>query len=128
MLEHYNPIATLMHTMPKPVIAAINGAAVGIGQPVWTSDSGGLVFTEVNDNWRSYRARYHRLGRPVAEDVTLYDQFADSYLRGDAIIAVIGAGAMGASIAFHLATLGADDVVLCENSAGGATRPHDNRI
>ncbi|HEV2043414.1 MAG TPA: S9 family peptidase, partial [Sphingomicrobium sp.] len=33
--------------------------AVGIGQPVWTSDSAGLVFTEVNDQWRSYRARYH---------------------------------------------------------------------
>jgi oligopeptidase B len=47
---------------------------VGIGQPVWTSDSGGVVFTEVNDNWRSYRARYHRLGRPVDEDVTLYEE------------------------------------------------------
>jgi oligopeptidase B len=47
---------------------------VGIGQPVWTSDSAGVVFTEVNDNWRSYRARYHRLGRPVDEDVTLYEE------------------------------------------------------
>jgi oligopeptidase B len=47
---------------------------VGIGQPVWTSDSAGIVFTEVNDNWRSYRARYHRLGRPVEEDVTLYEE------------------------------------------------------
>jgi oligopeptidase B len=24
----------------------------------------GIVFTEVNENWRSYRARYHRLGAP----------------------------------------------------------------
>lgn len=47
---------------------------VGIGQPVWTSDSAGLVFTEVNEHWRSYRARYHRLGRPIAEDVTLYEE------------------------------------------------------
>ena len=47
---------------------------VGIGQPVWTSGSDGIVFTEVNDNWRSYRARYHRLGRPVSEDVTLYEE------------------------------------------------------
>jgi oligopeptidase B len=47
---------------------------VGIGQPVWTSDSTGIVFTEVNDNWRSYRARYHRLGRPEADDVTLYEE------------------------------------------------------
>ena len=47
---------------------------VGIGQPVWTSDSKGVVFTEVNENWRSYRARYHRLGRPTSEDKTLYEE------------------------------------------------------
>jgi oligopeptidase B len=47
---------------------------VAIGQPVWASDSAGIVFTEVNDNWRSYRARYHRLGRPLDEDVTLYEE------------------------------------------------------
>jgi oligopeptidase B len=47
---------------------------VGIGQPVWTSDSRGIVFTEVNDNWRSYRARFHRLGRPTSADVTLYEE------------------------------------------------------
>jgi oligopeptidase B len=47
---------------------------VGIGEPVWTSDSRGVVFTEVNDNWRSYRARYHRLGRPTSEDKTLYEE------------------------------------------------------
>ncbi|HKP34713.1 MAG TPA: S9 family peptidase, partial [Sphingomicrobium sp.] len=47
---------------------------VGIGQPVWTSDSKGIVFTEVNDNWRSYRARFHRLGRPLDEDSTLYEE------------------------------------------------------
>jgi oligopeptidase B len=47
---------------------------VGIGQPVWTSDSKGVVFNEVNDNWRSYRARYHRLGAPLTEDRTLYEE------------------------------------------------------
>lgn len=31
VLEHYNPIATLLHTMPKPVIAAVNGVAAGAG-------------------------------------------------------------------------------------------------
>ena len=44
---------------------------VGIGQPVWRADSAGLVFTEVNDQWRSYRARYHRLGDSPAAAVTL---------------------------------------------------------
>jgi len=47
---------------------------VGIGQPVWTSDSKGIVFTEVNEQWRSYRARYHRLGTPTDQDVTLYEE------------------------------------------------------
>jgi oligopeptidase B len=47
---------------------------VGIGQPVWTSDSGGIVFNEVNEHWRSYRARYHRLGAAADEDITLYEE------------------------------------------------------
>lgn len=29
--EHYNPIATAIATMPKPVIAAVNGSAAGAG-------------------------------------------------------------------------------------------------
>jgi oligopeptidase B len=47
---------------------------VGIGQPVWTSDSAGIVFTEVNEHWRSYRACYHRLGSPGDEDIILYEE------------------------------------------------------
>ncbi|MDQ3245910.1 MAG: S9 family peptidase [Pseudomonadota bacterium] len=47
---------------------------VAIGSPVWSADSAGVVFTEVNEQWRSYRARYHRLGRPTDEDVTLYEE------------------------------------------------------
>lgn len=47
---------------------------VAIGSPVWTSDSGGIVFTEVNENWRSYRARFHRLGSDPASDLTLYEE------------------------------------------------------
>ena len=50
---------------------------VGIGNPVWTSDSKGLVFTEVNDQWRSYRARYHVIGTPVEQDKTLYEEKDD---------------------------------------------------
>ncbi len=47
---------------------------VGIGRPVWTADGQSVVFTEVNEQWRSYRARLHRIGRPVAEDRTLYEE------------------------------------------------------
>ncbi len=50
---------------------------VGIGTPVWTAGSQGVVFTEVNDNWRSYRARLHRLGTPVESDKTLYEETQD---------------------------------------------------
>jgi len=50
---------------------------VGIGEPVWTSDSKALVFTEVNDQWRSYRARYHRVGDDPAKAVTLYEEKED---------------------------------------------------
>ncbi len=50
---------------------------VGIGEPVWTSDSKGLVFTEVNDKWRSYRARLHRIGAPAASATTLYEEKED---------------------------------------------------
>jgi oligopeptidase B len=47
---------------------------VGIGQIVWSSGSDAIVFTEVNENWRSYRARLHRLGAPPEEDLTLYEE------------------------------------------------------
>jgi len=47
---------------------------VGIGQPVWTSSSDGIVFTEVNEHWRSYRARFHRLRQPRSDDITLYEE------------------------------------------------------
>ena len=50
---------------------------VGIGHPVWTADGRGIVFTEVNEHWRSYRARLHRLGRPLEEDRTLYEETED---------------------------------------------------
>lgn len=50
---------------------------VGIGNPVWTSDSKGIVFTEVNDQWRSYRAQYHRLGDDPAKAATLYEEKDD---------------------------------------------------
>jgi oligopeptidase B len=50
---------------------------VGIGSPVWTADSRGIVFTEVNDHWRSYRAQLHWLGRGAGEDRTLYEESED---------------------------------------------------
>lgn len=54
--EHYNPILTLLATMPKPVIAAVNGVAAGAGASFafatdlrFVADSAGfnLAFTGV---------------------------------------------------------------------------------
>src|SRR3569623_149917 len=50
---------------------------VAIGQPVWSADSRAVLFTEVNENWRSYRARLHWLGKPTDEDRTLYEETED---------------------------------------------------
>jgi oligopeptidase B len=47
---------------------------VGIGSPVWSADSKAVLFTEVNDQWRSFRARYHRLGDDPKVARTLYEE------------------------------------------------------
>jgi oligopeptidase B len=49
----------------------------GIGNIVWSSDSKGVVFTEVNEHWRAYRARLHHLGHPPEQAVTLYEETQD---------------------------------------------------
>ncbi|WP_344708002.1 S9 family peptidase [Sphingomonas swuensis] len=50
---------------------------VGIGSPVWSADSKAVLFTEVNDQWRSYRARHHRLGDDPANARTIYEETED---------------------------------------------------
>ena len=44
------------------------------GAVAWGADSKSLVYTEVNDNWRTYRARLHILGSDPATDRTLYEE------------------------------------------------------
>lgn len=48
--------------------------AVANGAVAWGNDSRSLIYTEVNDNWRTYRARLHRLGSDPDEDVTVYEE------------------------------------------------------
>ncbi|PZU11442.1 S9 family peptidase [Sphingomonas sp.] len=49
------------------------------GGVVWSSDSKAILFTEVNDNWRSYRARLHRLGTDPADATTLYEEADEGF-------------------------------------------------
>ena len=44
------------------------------GGVAWSADSAVLLYTEVNDNWRSYVAKAHRLGDDPADDATLYEE------------------------------------------------------
>jgi len=50
---------------------------VANGAVVWSADSKALAFTEVNDNWRTYRACLHRLGETGA--TTLYEEADEGF-------------------------------------------------
>jgi oligopeptidase B len=43
-----------------------------IGQSVWSSDGQYLFYTVVDENWRPYEIRRHKIGAPVNEDVVVY--------------------------------------------------------
>ena len=44
------------------------------GPVAWGADSRSLVYTEVNEHWRTYRARLHILGTDPGSDRTLYEE------------------------------------------------------
>lgn len=43
-----------------------------LGRVIWSADSSALVYTPVDENWRSKVAMLHRLGSETAADVELY--------------------------------------------------------
>jgi oligopeptidase B len=43
-----------------------------LGRAIWSADSSALVYTPVDENWRSKVAMLHRLGSETAADVELY--------------------------------------------------------
>jgi len=53
-----------------------------IGSPEWSSDSRTLLYTLVNEQWRPFQVRAHRLGTPVAQDVVLYEEQDDGFFVG----------------------------------------------
>ena len=44
------------------------------GSAVWSADGQGFFYTLVNDNWRPYVVKYHRLGTDPASDVAIYEE------------------------------------------------------
>ncbi|MBU3076579.1 S9 family peptidase [Sphingomonas quercus] len=49
-------------------------SAVTNGAVAWSADSTALLYTEVNENWRSYRALLHRLGTDAKADKVVYEE------------------------------------------------------
>ncbi|MFC3711634.1 S9 family peptidase [Sphingoaurantiacus capsulatus] len=52
-----------------------------IGQAVWTADGRAVAWTEVNDNWRPFRIRLHRLGE-TGDDTILYEEADAGFFVG----------------------------------------------
>ena len=45
-----------------------------IGSPAWAADDSAFLYTRVDENWRPYQVRRHRLGEPAAEDAIVYEE------------------------------------------------------
>jgi oligopeptidase B len=53
-----------------------------IGGPVWAADNEHLFYLQVNDAWRPYQVRRHRLGSDVADDVVVYEEQDEGFFVG----------------------------------------------
>jgi oligopeptidase B len=53
-----------------------------LGDPVWTADSQHLVYLVVNEQWRPYQARLHRLHTSIDQDRVLYEEADESFFVG----------------------------------------------
>jgi oligopeptidase B len=49
------------------------------GGVAWSAVSDAIAYTEVNDNWRSYRALLHRLGGDAGDDAVLYEEADEGF-------------------------------------------------
>ena len=44
------------------------------GNPVWSADDTAFFYTVLDENWRPYQVRRHRLGTPVETDVVVFEE------------------------------------------------------
>ena len=68
-----------------------------IGNAVWAADDEAFFYTVLDDNWRPWQVRRHRLGGPVDGDVVVYEETDPGFFVGLSITSsreyvVIGAG------------------------------------
>jgi oligopeptidase B len=57
-------------------------SSVANGGVAWSAGADAIVYTEVNENWRSYRALLHRLGDDPARDAVLYEEADEGFRVG----------------------------------------------
>ena len=53
-----------------------------IGSPAWAADDSAFLYTVVDENWRPYQVRRHRLGEPVANDTIVYEEEDPGFFVG----------------------------------------------
>ena len=53
-----------------------------MGGVVWAADSSGFFYTPVNDNWRPFAVRFHRLGTRTEDDATIYEEADGGFFVG----------------------------------------------
>jgi oligopeptidase B len=53
-----------------------------LGSPVWAADNEHLFYVVVNDSWRPFEVRRHRLGEPLSNDKVIYTESAESFFVG----------------------------------------------
>ncbi len=50
-----------------------------MGAPVWCQDNATFFYLIVNDNWRPFQVKAHRLGEPTERDRIVYEELDDSF-------------------------------------------------
>ncbi len=53
-----------------------------LGSPEWTADSQQLMYLAVNEQWRPYQARLHRLGAPPEQSRVLFEETDEAFFVG----------------------------------------------
>ena len=53
-----------------------------LGSPVWSADNRNIFYLVVNEQWRPYQVRRHRIGEPVNKDTIVYEEADTSFFVG----------------------------------------------
>ncbi|XAS76091.1 enoyl-CoA hydratase-related protein [Dermatophilaceae bacterium Sec6.4] len=118
VVQHYNPIMTLLHTMDKPVIAAVNGVAAGAGASLafaadarFVADTAGFntsfaaigLSSDTGASWTLPRL----VGYPAARELLMFPRTvpAEEAQRLGLVTRLVPAAELDATVAEYAAQL-----------------------